>query len=259
MILDRINENKRKALIEEKARISSDMLWDMIEDTRMTKRFSKSLVLGDRLSIIAEVKKASPSKGLIRPNFDPVEIAREYEKSDIQAISVLTETDFFLGDKIYIPLVKENTTRPILRKDFILDPYQIIEAKVLGADAVLLIAASLTDLELKTLSQTARELGIEVLTEVHNKEELDRVLSTDAEIIGINNRDLNTFVTDIKTTEKLIEYIPKGKIVISESGIDSYEDMEYLRGVGVNGVLIGETFMRADSISAKIAELRGKK
>jgi indole-3-glycerol phosphate synthase len=257
LILDRINDHKRKQVAEDKKRIPLEQLKEMIEDTGKRKAFSKAIKTGGKISIIAEVKQASPSKGIIKKDFDPLDIAAAYDKSDVQAISVLTETDFFLGDKVYIPLVKENTNKPVLRKDFIIDEYQVYEAKALGADAILLIAASLTDDELVLLMNTAESLGIEVLLEVHDAEELERALRTDAEIIGINNRDLKTFVTDIKTTERLIGMIPKDRIVISESGIETKEDLDYLKGLGVDGVLIGETFMRADSIEEKVKEIRG--
>jgi len=259
LILDRINDNKRKQIEEDKKRMPLDQLKKMIEDTSCTRAFSKALKLEDKISIIAEVKQASPSKGIIKKDFEPIDIAAAYDKSDVQAISVLTETDFFLGDKVYIPLVKENTNKPVLRKDFIVDEYQVYEAKVLGADAILLIAASLKDDELVLFMNTAESLGIEVLLEVHDEEELKRALRTDAKIIGINNRDLKTFVTDIKTTQRLIGSIPKDRIVISESGIEKKEDLDYLKGLGVDGVLIGETFMRADSIEDKVKEIRGIK
>ncbi|MBU3111181.1 indole-3-glycerol phosphate synthase TrpC [Clostridium lacusfryxellense] len=197
----------------------------------------------NRLAIIAEVKKASPSKGLIDPNFDPAKTALTYQKYGVDAISVLTEKEYFLGDDKNIRLVKEKTAKPILRKDFIIDKYQIYQSVALGADAILLIAAILKD-KLKSYYELATSLGLHCLVEVHDRAEIELSLECGSKIIGINNRDLNDFSVDIHTTEKLMKYIPTGKIVVSESGISSISDLKYLKSIGANAVLIGESFMR---------------
>jgi indole-3-glycerol phosphate synthase len=202
------------------------------------------------LSIIAEVKKASPSKGIIDRDFEPIKTALNYEKYGVDAISVLTEKKYFLGNNEYIKLVKENSSRPILRKDFIVDKYQIYQSIALSSDAILLIAAILKD-KLKAYYELATSLGLHCLVEVHDRDEVELALECGSEIIGINNRNLNNFNVDIHTTEKLMKYIPKDKIVVSESGISSIEDLVYLRSIGANAVLIGESFMRnPDSVGA---------
>lgn len=216
-----------------------------------------SPLTGKEMGIIAEIKKASPSLGIIRKKFDPIELALEYEKADIDCISVLTDKRFFKGDEGHIKLVKGHTTKPILRKDFILDQYQIYQSKLLGADAILLIASVLDKKELRAFLNTAREIGLYSLVEINNRSELETVLELDGEIIGINNRSLKTFETNIENTNKLMEYIPKGKIVISESGIKNRQDIIHLEQLGVSGVLIGEGFMKSNDIYKKTRELRG--
>lgn len=208
------------------------------------------------MGIIAEVKKASPSKGLIKKDFDPLEIALEYEKNNAAAISVLTEDKFFQGKNEYLQKIKKAVTIPVLRKDFIIDPYQIIESRALRADIILLIAAILTEKEIIEFSRIAKDLDLQILMEIHEESEIERVLKGEPDIIGINNRDLRSFYTDIKNTEALIKLLPKNKTIISESGIDTKEDMNYLKNIGVKGVLIGESLMRADSITEKMQELK---
>jgi len=176
----------------------------------------------------------------------------------VQAISVLTEKNFFLGDDDYLVRIRQTCPIPLLRKDFIIDLWQVYQSRCLGADAILLIVSILSDEELKKFQVVAEILGMQCLVEVHNKEELDRALESGAKIIGINNRDLKTFEVDIRTTEKLMNYIPNDRAVVSESGIKDYNDIKYLKELGVDAVLIGETFMRAPSIKDKINELRGK-
>jgi len=199
---------------------------------------------GADLSIIAEIKKASPSKGLINPNFDLIKAALNYEKYGASAISVLTEKKYFLGDDKNILLVKNKTSKPILRKDFIIDKYQIYQSILLGADAILLITSVLKD-NLKSYYNLATSLGLHCLVEVHDKFEIDLALECGSKIIGINNRDLNNFSVDIHTTEKLMKYIPNDITVVSESGISSVNDVKYLRSIGASAVLIGESFMRS--------------
>lgn len=260
MILDKIVEQKKIQLKEEMGKISIEGWKQRIKRPGMhsTQDFFNALKKNDDISIIAEVKKASPSKGVIKEDFDPLLIAKEYSESDVQAISVLTEKNFFLGDDDYLVRIRQAYPTPILRKDFIIDLWQVYQSRCLGADAILLIVSILSDEELKKFQAVAGILGMQCLVEVHNKEELDRALESGAKIIGINNRDLKTFEVDIRTTEKLMNYIPNDRAVVSESGIKDYNDIKYLKDLGVDAVLIGETFMRAPSIKEKINELRGK-
>ncbi|MFT9496719.1 indole-3-glycerol phosphate synthase TrpC [Anaerosolibacter sp.] len=258
MILDEIVAYKKKRLEQEKLQTSMDILLRSLKDRKAAIDFKGALKKCGGLRIIAEVKKASPSKGIIREDFHPLAIAEQYEINKVQAISVLTEDKFFQGNVQYLQQIRENTLLPLLRKDFMIDPYQIYESKVLGADAILVIAAILTDKELVTFQRIAKEIGLYCLVEVHTQEELERVLGTEAEIIGINNRNLKTFETTLETTEKLMKMIPKGKIIISESGIHERKDMEFLEKLGIDGVLIGEGLMRAASIGEKLKELRGE-
>ncbi len=260
MILDKIVEQKKIQLKEEMSRMSIEGWKQRIKRPGMhsTQSFFNALKKNDDISIIAEVKKASPSKGIIKEDFDPMMIAKEYSEAKVQAMSVLTEKNFFLGDDDYLVRIRQTYPTPILRKDFIIDLWQVYQSRCLGADAILLITSLLSDEELKKFQVVSGILGMQCLVEVHNKEELDRALESGAQIIGINNRDLNTFNVDIKTTEKLMNYIPNDRVVVSESGIKDYNDIKYLKELGVDAVLIGETFMRATSIKEKIDELRGK-
>lgn len=241
MILDDIVAVKRKQLELEKGKKPLDYLKKNLK-TREVRDFEAAL-RGEGISIIAEIKKASPSKGVIIEKFDHKRIASIYEEINIDAISILTEEHFFKGRNEYIKEAKEITTKPILRKDFIIDEYQIYQAHEIGADAILLIATILPG-KLKSFYDLASRLGLHVLIEVHNQRELEEALETGGRIIGINNRDLRSFQVSLKHTEELIKYIPKDKIVISESGISTADDIKYLEGLGVNGVLIGEAFMR---------------
>ena len=246
-ILDEIVKNKIFQIEEEKIRNPLRKLINM--ENEVIRDFEVALKKNG-ISIIAEIKKASPSKGIIDPNFDAVKTALSYEKYGVDAISVLTEKKYFLGNDENINLVKGKASMPILRKDFIIDKYQIYQSVFLGADAILLIAAVLKD-RLKDYYKLATALGLHCLVEVHDRDEIELSLDSGCKIIGINNRNLNNFHVDIHTTERLMEYIPKDKIVVSESGISSIEDIRYLRSVGVNAVLIGESFMRKpDSVEA---------
>lgn len=209
------------------------------------------------VGLIAEVKKASPSKGLIRPDFHPADIALAYEAAGADCISVLTDTDYFQGSNDYLRLVKETVSLPLLRKDFTIDERQIYEARAIGADAVLLITAILSTEQMRRFLDTARDLGLDALVEVHDREELERVLELDAELIGINNRNLKTFVTDLRTTEELIGAIPAGKTVVSESGISSPREIDYLQSIGAHAVLVGEHFMRQPVVKQAVLELMG--
>ncbi|MFZ5987171.1 MAG: indole-3-glycerol phosphate synthase TrpC [Bacillota bacterium] len=261
MILDKIVEERKKQLRDEMSRISIEGWKQRIKRPGMhkTQDFYSAIKRDENISIIAEVKKASPSKGIIKENFDPLAIAKEYSESNVQAISVLTEKNFFLGDDEYLIRVRQSSSLPVLRKDFIIDIWQVYQSRCLGADAILLIVSLLSDEDLKKFQIVAGILGMQCLVEVHDKGELERALESGAKIIGINNRDLKTFDVDLKTTEKLMNYIPHDRAVVSESGIKSPDDMKYLKELGVDAVLIGETFMRAPSIRGKIDELRAVK
>ncbi len=208
-------------------------------------------------TIIAEVKKGSPSKGVIRSGFDPLAIAETYQENGATCLSVLTDERFFMGHLLYLGKIREVVNLPLLRKDFICDPYQIIEARVAGADAILLIAAMLETEQLIDFSQRAAELQLDVLLEVHDEQDLEKALATDCKLIGINNRNLRTFETDLATTERLLPSIPESCFVVSESGIVDRADVLRLQQAGASGFLVGESLMREENIGAKLKELQG--
>lgn len=253
-ILDKIIEYKKSEL-EEKKKIKP--LKELIKNCspKNPGDFIKCFNT-NKMNFICEVKKASPSKGIIRENFSPTEIAQIYENNGAQAISVLTDKNFFMGTLEYLAEIKKVVKTPLLRKDFIIDEYQIYEALEAGASAVLLIAAALKKDRLKYLYQKAKSIGLDVLLEIHNKKDLRKALLTGAEIIGINNRNLKTFKTNIKITKKLIKKIPDDKIVISESGINTKEDVKKVFDAGARGVLIGEALCREEDIGKKLKELQ---
>lgn len=256
-ILDDINKHKIVEVAESKSRTPLDTLKERIPKIPAAKSFSAALRSGANIRIIAEIKKASPSLGVIRKDFHPVEIARIYEAGGAAAISVLTDAKFFQGSLTYLTEVKRTAGLPALRKDFIIDPYQIYEARAAGADAILLIAAMLSGDEIQDYLALSGELGMECLVEVHSEEELKKVLQTSAHIIGVNNRNLATFITDMTTTLRLRQMIPDGKIIVSESGIKTRGDVETLLKAGVGALLVGETLMKSQDISIKLRELLG--
>ncbi|MHC4182848.1 MAG: indole-3-glycerol phosphate synthase TrpC, partial [Planctomycetota bacterium] len=228
MILDKIHSNKLKEVAENKKRIPIDALKEKCKGLPKTRKFGKAIkrnVENDRIKIIAEVKKASPSAGVIREDFNHINIAMEYEASGASAISVLTDKEFFMGELKYLTEIKEMIHLPALRKDFIVDPYQIYEARAAGADSILLIARLLTKELIDTFLSLANSLGMECLVEIHDNKELEKVLNTEATIIGINNRNLDTFETNLDTTFQLCPLIPKEKIIVSESGIKTRADV----------------------------------
>jgi indole-3-glycerol phosphate synthase len=208
-------------------------------------------------AIIAEVKKGSPSKGVIREDFDPLEIAKIYQDNGATCLSVLTDEHFFLGHLNYLTQIREQVSLPLLRKDFIFDPYQIYQARAAGADAILLIAAMLDISQLRDFTALARELYMDVLMEVHDERELETALQTDCRMIGINNRDLRSFQVDISTSERLTALIPEGHIVVGESGINHREEIVRLQEKGVHAFLIGESMMRENNVGEKLRELLG--
>lgn len=248
MILDDIIAKKQKDLENIK------QIEFLEENLSPITNFYQSLAK-NKLSIIGEIKKASPSKGLIKSNFNPVEIAKQY-KNSVDAISVLTEEHFFGGKNEYLTAVHEAVHLPILRKDFIIDSIQIKEARIIGASAILLITSILKPKQLKEYIELAKQLGLDSLIEIHNKEEIKIALDSGAKIIGINNRDLNTFNVDLNTTLRLREFISNDIIVVSESGINTVEDIKLIRQADINAILVGESFMRADNIQEKIMEFK---
>ena len=257
MILDKIVAAKRRELARNELELSLPELEKRILQRKPALDFAGAL-RGDGIRIIAEVKKASPSKGLLRPDFDPIKLAKTYVDNGASAISVLTEVNYFQGDLRYLTNIKATPgleEMPLLRKDFLFCPYQVYESRAFGADAVLLIAAILTDEELESLLSLAHELEMQCLVEVHDRAELERVVQSTAKIIGINNRNLHTFDVDITTTEHLCPMIPRGRIIVSESGIRERKDMGRLQKCGVNAVLIGEALVTARDVAAKLREL----
>ena len=257
MILDEIVEKRKIQLEREKAAADFETVKKAAERLdRRCIRFKSALAKPNKLSIISEVKKASPSKGLIQPNFDPVKIAKEYETCGADAVSCLTEEHYFQGSSEYFKAIRQAIGLPMIRKDFIIDEYQIYEARLMGADAILLIAAVLDDEKLKRFGDTARSLGLDILAETHDESELERVLALDFDIIGINNRNLKTFEVTLETTVRLAGMIPEGKVIVSESGIKDNTDMKTVRDYGADAVLIGETLMRSGNIGATLTALR---
>ncbi len=255
MMISRIIEEKRRVVEEAKRLRPREELIKDISSISVNSSFKKNISRPHHMNLIAEIKKASPSKGIIRGDFDPVKIAMTYQAHGASAISVLTDERFFEGRLEHISMVKENVPLPVLRKDFIIDEYQIYESVACGADAILLIADLLSDNEMTGFYQLATSLGLDVLLEVHNEEDMEKAIATGGEIIGANNRDLHTFKVDLAMTQKLMRLIPAHKIKVSESGIKSYEDVMFLKSLGVNAVLIGEAFMEADDIAQKMREI----
>ena len=241
MILDAIVARKK----EEVAALRQRGLPTPMGLVEPPRGFIRALTSAPGLAIIAEAKKASPSKGVIQPDFDPVRIACNYHQGGAQAISVLTDVDFFQGSLEYIPLVRAAVPLPVLRKDFLIDPLQIEEAHAVGADAILLIAAILTTRQLREYRQQAESLGMDVLVEVHNEPELASALDAGSRLIGVNNRNLNDFSVSLETTFRLRRLVPDGIPVVSESGISTIEDIRRLKAAGVKAALIGESLMRA--------------
>lgn len=257
MILDDIVIKRKGQLKLAKAKISDNEIIALAKKiTSPTKDF-KAALSTEKLAVISEVKKASPSKGLICENFNPVEIAKTYEKAGANAISVLTEEFYFKGSSDFLTAIRKEVSIPLLRKDFIIDPYQIYEARVIGADAILLIAALLDTNTIIQYRKIAADLGLHCLVEVHNEEELSSSLQAKCDIIGINNRDLKTFNVSLEVTSRLAKLIPNNCIIVSESGIATNEDMLAVKNSGANAVLIGETLMRSGNISATLNSLRG--
>lgn len=253
-MLNKIIAAKREEVEQRKKSLPLSALKERIGRRKASLDFALALS-GNNIQLIAEVKRASPSRGILCPNFNPVELAKTYAQGGAAAISVLTEANYFEGSLDHLVAIREEVRLPLLRKDFIFDQYQIYESGAYGADALLLIVAILGQEQLEELLSLSHSLGLSCLVEVHNEAEVERALLSGAKIIGINNRDLNTFVVDINTTRRLRPLIPRERIVISESGIRNRGDMEKLKGWGVNAILVGEALVTAGDILAKMREL----
>jgi indole-3-glycerol phosphate synthase len=257
MILDKILARKKQEVAQARRQIPLLEMQQKAASAGSLRGFAATLrqASAKGTAIIAEIKKGSPSKGIIRPDFDPVRIACDYAAGGAACLSVLTDRDFFFGDIGYLKRVRGAVALPLLRKDFIIDPYQVFEARACGADAILLIAAALPESSLKDLAGCASELGMDVLFEVHDKAELAMALRLPVDLIGINNRNLRTFETDLGITERLAPLVPADRLVVAESGISGRAEIVRLQKSGTRAFLIGESLMRESDIRAKLAEL----
>ena len=259
-ILVKILNRKREEIAERSEKISLENLKQQVASAPATRGFVNALVAkveAGQPAVIAEIKKASPSKGVMRPDFHPAEIAQSYAKAGAACLSVLTDIDFFQGFDAYLVEARMACDLPVIRKDFIIDPYQVYEARVMGADCILLIVAALDDETIKELSELANDLGLDVLVEVHDEVELNRALKLPNKLVGINNRNLRTFETSLDTTLSMLNKIPDDRLVVTESGIHTPEHVKLMRDNNVHTFLVGEAFMVADDPGAKLQELFG--
>ena len=257
-VLEKIVARKAEEVAERRARVALDELARQAAAADPVRGFADALIRRVRAkeaAVIAEVKKASPSKGVLRENFDPVQIARSYEAGGAACLSVLTDIDFFQGADAYLQQARSACSLPVIRKDFMIDPYPVVEARALGADCILLIAAVLDDGQLAELSAEARSLGMDVLVEVHDASELERALKLETPLLGINNRNLHTFEVSLETTLDLLPRIPQDRIVVTESGILNRADVELMEINQVYAFLVGEAFMRAEQPGAELQRL----
>ncbi|MCD7097940.1 indole-3-glycerol phosphate synthase TrpC [Stenotrophomonas sp. MMGLT7] len=257
-ILNTILARKTEEIAERCARVPLDELVARAGDAAPVRGFADALkasIAAGEPAVIAEVKKASPSKGVIRADFHPADIAVSYEFGGASCLSVLTDVDFFQGADAYLQQAREACTLPVLRKDFVIDPYQVYEARALGADCILLIVAALDDQHLADLSGLAMQLGLDVLVEVHDIDELERALQVPVPLVGINNRNLRTFEVSLDTTLAMKDAVPRDRLLVTESGILVPEDVARMRAAGVNAFLVGETFMRAEEPGEALRQL----
>ncbi len=257
-ILDRILARKVEEIAERSARVSMTELVARVADLGDTRGFAaaiESKIESGLPAVIAEIKKASPSKGVIRSDFNPAAIAQSYERGGATCLSILTDADFFQGSEDYLRQARAACSLPVLRKDFTIDPYQVYEARAIGADCILLIVAALDDSALLELSLLAAELDLDVLVEVHDEEELERALEVPAPLIGVNNRNLRSFEVSLDTSVNLRQRAPADRLLISESGIATRADVARLHGAGIDAFLVGETFMRAADPGTALQQL----
>jgi len=257
-ILKKIIARKQEEIVERKSNVSLDDLKAKLDDAPPVRGFVDSIrgkLAAGESAVISEIKKASPSKGILRENFQPAEIAKSYSAAGAACLSVLTDIDFFQGSDAYLQQARSACNLPVIRKDFFIDPYQVVEARVIGADCILLIVACLEDAQMQELCTVATELGMDVLVEVHDAEELQRALKLNIPLMGINNRNLRTFETSLNTTIELLDQIPEDRIVVTESGIHAQEDVELMRKHQVNTFLVGEAFMREEDPGRKLQAL----
>jgi indole-3-glycerol phosphate synthase len=257
-ILKKILDKKNEEVANRKQRMSVADLEEIAQGVEKPRGFYKALqykVSAQKPAIIAEIKKASPSQGVIRENFEPITIGLDYAMNGAACLSVLTDKDFFQGAEAYLSMVRQRCPLPVIRKDFMIDPYQIYETRALGADCILLIVAALGDGQMQELSDTATNLGLDVLVESHDAVELERALKLDTKLIGINNRNLRTFETSLQTTLDLKTMIPADRIIITESGIHTQENVQLMLDNDIFAFLVGESFMRAESPGQKMREL----
>ncbi len=253
-ILDKIVSKKKREVAGNKRSLPLAALKERLATRKAPRDFAAAL-RGDNIKLIAEIKKASPSRGVLVKDFDPLELSLTYARCGVAAISVLTEVAHFQGRLEYLAAIRDKVSLPLLRKDFIFDEYQVYESAASGADALLLIAAILSAEQLRNLLGLSQSLGMACLVEVHDEREIEKALHSGAAIIGINNRDLKTFKVDIETTHRLRPLVPDGKIVVSESGINSHDDIHRLKTWGINAALVGEALVTAQDIPARIKEL----
>jgi len=254
-ILTKILQRKEQEVAVSRKRMPLELIQAQLADVSAVRGFVnaiKTKISRGETAVIAEIKKASPSKGLIRPNFDPIAIAKSYAAGGATCLSVLTDRDFFQGDDKYLTPARSVCELPVLRKDFIIDPYQVYESRMIGADCILLIVAALNDSQLDDLITIANSTGLDALVEVHNQQELERALNFNTPLIGINNRNLRNFETRLDTTLGLLGLIPENCTLVTESGIHTHEDIKLMRQNGVHGFLVGEAFMRAPDPGAEL-------
>ncbi len=257
-ILDKIVATKLDEIRRAKTAVSEDVLREQIADASPVRNFFAALSVPGPIRLIAEVKKASPSKGIIRADFQPVEIAQTYRQHGAACISVLTDEPYFQGSLDYLRAIRAAVDLPVLRKDFVIDPYQVVEARAAGADAVLLIAECLDGEQLPRLHDAVVELGMTPLVELFEPDNLPRVVEAGARLIGVNNRDLRTFQTDLQHTLRLREQIPRDRLLVGESGIRTREDVRRLESAGVDAMLVGESLMASRDIGAAVDALLGR-
>ena len=257
-ILDEILAHKQAEVAAAKERVPESELTARLSGAPPVRDFTAALAAANGIGLIAEIKKASPSAGIIRENFDPVEIAKTYARNGAACLSVLTDERFFQGCLQFLRDVRRAVDLPVLRKDFFIDRHQILEARVAGADCVLLIAECLDDCRLRDLYCYASELGMESLIELYDPQNLDRVLKLKPRLVGVNNRNLKTFVTDLQHSLSLMDRIPETTLFVSESGIRSREDVKILESAGVGGILVGESLLRTPDIGLAVRQLLGK-